>query len=386
MQSFVELRTQIANPNRTIELGTATPQLPGYHILSHLGEGGMGIVYKARSIASDQLVAIKFMRTLTPYDLALLARFRIEAEAVACLRHENIVPVLEIGTFAGHPYLALEYVTGGDLTAVARTATPSPIWSARIAAGVARGLHHSHRLGILHRDLKPQNILVGTDGTPRITDFGLAKFTVTRESREKLRSASILPGIRGSLMELEQFTPDGTLQERVEEAARHAFAECGPQYTETITEDAVRKFVTGAVRDAEAQDTRCFDHELTKQGDILGTPAYMAPEQTIGDIASYGPPTDIYSLGVVLYEMLCGQLPHGGTSVAELFDHIRNKAPKPMSRGIPPKLVAICTRCLSKTVDERFASAAHLAEELEQFVDLAEAQLPDERRWWQFWR
>ncbi len=386
IQSFVELRTQLAHPSRRIERGVATPRLPGYHILARLGEGGMGVVYKARSIASDQLVAIKFMRSLAPDDLQSLARFRIEAEAVACLRHENIVPVLEIGTFGGHPHLVLEYVAGGDLKEATRSATPIPVWSARIAAGVARGLHHSHRLGILHRDLKPQNILIGTDGTPRITDFGLAKFTITSESRERLRSASILPGIHGSLMELERFVSQDNLQERVEEAAKRAFAECDPEYAKTFSVDAVREFVAGAVRDANSQDTRCFDGKPTAEGDILGTPSYMAPEQTLGDTASYGPHTDIYSLGVVLYELLCGQLPHSGNSVAELFEQIRNRAPKPMGRGVPPELAAICSRCLSKRVDERFSSAAQLAEKLDQFIASAEVRQPVQKHWWQIWR
>lgn len=386
IESFVELRTQVANPSRRIKLGAATPRLPGYYILARLGEGGMGVVYKARSIASDQLLAIKFMRSLAPYDLQLLARFRIEAEAVACLRHQNIVPVLEIGTFGGHPYLALEYVAGGDLKDATRSVTPSLVWSARIAAGVARGLHHSHRLGILHRDLKPQNILIDSDGTPRLTDFGLAKFTVTGKSRERLRSESILPGIRGSLMELERFAPHDNLQQRVEEAAKLAFAECGPQFAETISEDAVRKFVAGTASASDSQDTHFFEYEPTKHGDILGTPAYMAPEQTTGDMASYGPHTDIYSLGVVLYELLCGQLPHSGNSVPELFDQIRNKAPKPMSRGIPQKLAAICTRCMSKKVDERFSSAAQVAEKLEELLASGELRQPAQKRLWQFWR
>ena len=384
-QSFVELQTQLANPRRRIQLKAATPKLPGYHILAQLGEGGMGVVYKARSIASDQLVAIKFMKFMATYDLQRLARFRIEAEAVACLRHENIVPVLEIGAFGGHPYLALDYVPGGDLKNAMGRVTPSPVWSARIAAGVARGLHHSHRLGILHRDLKPQNIMMGEDGTPKITDFGLAKFTVTGDNRERLRGASILPGIRGSLMELERFVPPDNLPEEVEEAANVALAECGLPYAETITKDAVKEFVTGAVVVGDSEDTYRFDYEPTRQGDLLGTPAYMAPEQTVGDVASYGPHTDIYALGVVLYEMLCGQLPHSGKTVAELFDQIRNRAPKPMRRGVPRELAAIVSRCLSKNVDERFSSAAQLAEQLEQFLATAQQQ-PATKRWWQIWR
>jgi serine/threonine protein kinase len=124
IQSFAELRTQLANPQRRIQLGAAIPRLPGYQILAQLGEGGMRVVYKARSMSSGQLVAITFWRTLTACDLRLLARFRIEAEAAACLRHDNIVPVLEIGTFGGLPYLALEYVAGGDVKDAPRRVTP----------------------------------------------------------------------------------------------------------------------------------------------------------------------------------------------------------------------------------------------------------------------
>jgi serine/threonine protein kinase len=104
------------------------------------------------------------------------------------------------------------------------TATPSPAWSAKIAAGVARGLDHSHRLGILHRDLKPQNILLTRDGTPRITDFGLAKFTVTGEDRRRLRSASILPELQGSLMQFERLASEDRMQDEIAEATRDALA------------------------------------------------------------------------------------------------------------------------------------------------------------------
>jgi serine/threonine protein kinase len=365
-QSFVELLTQLENPTKRIQLDEPPPNVPGYHLLSCLGEGGMGVVFKARSLNTDRKVALKFMRFLGRDNLELLARFRIEAEAVACLRHPNIVPVVEVGAFGGFPYLALEYVDGGSLHDRLGEFRNDAARIAELVAAVARGLHHAHRLGMLHRDLKPQNILLTREGTPKITDFGLAKFTIDGASRDRLRQASILPGIQGSLMTLDRFIQDGAWQQRVGEVARRALNECDPQLQDTISLDAVRQFVTDTVQNAESQDARFLDFAPTRTGDILGTPAYMAPEQIAGSATSLGPATDVYSLGVVLYQLLFGQLPFRARSITELFDQIRRSPPAIPDKNQPQELVAVCLRCLSKKPEERYASAAELADHVER--------------------
>jgi eukaryotic-like serine/threonine-protein kinase len=151
------------------------PRIPGYEILGKLGEGGMGIVYKARQEGLNRLVALKMIVGGKQTRTDLLARFRIEAEAVARLRHPNILQIYDIGEAEGLPYVALELLEGGDLDdRLAGTPQPGRAGS-ELMATLARAVHAAHEAGIIHRDLKPSNILFGSDGIPRITDFGLAK-------------------------------------------------------------------------------------------------------------------------------------------------------------------------------------------------------------------
>jgi WD40 repeat protein len=153
----------------------ALPAVPGYEILGKLGQGGMGVVYRARDTRLDRVVALKMLRGGTQASDQDLARFRAEAEAVARLQHPNVVQVYEVGEVAGLPFFALEYVEGGSL-ASRLDGTP---WPARRAAALvevlARALHTAHGRGIVHRDATPGNVLMAADGTPKWTDFGLAK-------------------------------------------------------------------------------------------------------------------------------------------------------------------------------------------------------------------
>jgi WD40 repeat protein len=152
------------------------PAVPGYEILQELGRGGMGIVYQARQVALNRVVALKVIRAGAGAGAQELERFRIEAEAVARLQHPHIVQIHEIGEQAGCPYFALEFVEGGTL---AQRLAGTPLASRQAAAlleTLARAMHHAHERGILHRDLKPGNVLLTADGTPKISDFGLAKY------------------------------------------------------------------------------------------------------------------------------------------------------------------------------------------------------------------
>jgi tetratricopeptide (TPR) repeat protein/predicted Ser/Thr protein kinase len=158
-------------PTASVEL----PAVPGYEVLAELGRGGMGVVYQARQCALKRLVALKMILAGLHADSTARGRFRTEAEAVARLQHPNVVQIYEVGECDGRPFLCLEYIDGGSLLYKAGGTAQPDQEAARLVETLARAVHSLHQRGILHRDLKPTNVLLTTDGTPKITDFGLAK-------------------------------------------------------------------------------------------------------------------------------------------------------------------------------------------------------------------
>jgi tetratricopeptide (TPR) repeat protein/predicted Ser/Thr protein kinase len=173
-----DLSAPVSAPQRRL------PAVPGYEVLSELGRGGMGVVYKARHLALKRLVALKMLHVDGASEHAL-ARFRTEAELIARLQHPNIVAIYEIGEQEGRPFFSMEYVEGGSLTArVAGSPQPADA-AARLVLALARAGHFAHSMGVIHRDLKPANILLAKDGTPKITDFGLAKHLDAPDSRTR---------------------------------------------------------------------------------------------------------------------------------------------------------------------------------------------------------
>ena len=154
------------------------PEIPGYEILGVLGRGGMGIVYRAWQAELKRPVALKMLIAGALASPEAAARFRVEVEAMARLRHPNIVQIYGVGQHAGAPFLVLELVEGRSLAQVL-AGTPQPAeWAARTTEALARAIHAAHRLGVVHRDLSPANILMADDGTPKVTDFGLAKLII----------------------------------------------------------------------------------------------------------------------------------------------------------------------------------------------------------------
>ena len=168
-----------------------TPAVPGYEILAELGRGGMGVVYQARHLKLNRIVALKMILAGGHASSAELARFLVEAEAVAALQHPNIVPIFEIGQHDGLPYFTLEFVPGGTLTSRIRRQPMPPLEAAGIVEQLARGMAYAHAKGLIHRDLKPGNVLLAADGTPRITDFGLVK-QIDGEGGRLTRSGAIM--------------------------------------------------------------------------------------------------------------------------------------------------------------------------------------------------
>ena len=148
---------------------------PGYEIDDELGRGGMGVVYKARHVGLKRAVALKMLLGESHTDAAMLARFRVEAEAVAQLRHPNIVQVYDVGESGGRPYLALELLEGRSLIERLSATTLPAVSAADLMAALAGAIEATHRSEIVHRDLKPSNVFFSADGVPKVTDFGLAK-------------------------------------------------------------------------------------------------------------------------------------------------------------------------------------------------------------------
>jgi serine/threonine protein kinase len=280
------------SPGEATAPASALPQVAGYEILEVIGHGGMGVVYKARQLGLNRIVALKMVlagANASPQDLA---RFRAEAEAVAQLQHPNILQIFEIGEQNGCPFLALEYIAGGSLAEHLNGTPVGPRQAAELVLALARAVHHAHETGIVHRDLKPANVLLQPDGTPKIADFGLAKQAKSNQAH-------------------------------------------------------------------------------TQTGMILGSPSYMSPEQASGQTDQVGPATDVYALGVILYELLTGRPPFKGATLLETIDQVREHDPVP-PRFLQPKtprdLETICLKCLEKHPRRRYATAADLAGDLRAFL------------------
>ncbi|QEL15264.1 serine/threonine protein kinase [Limnoglobus roseus] len=167
--------TQAYQSEAPLPLPKSLPTVPGYEIVKELGRGGMGVVYLARQAALKRLVALKMIRGAGEASADQLERFHTEAEAVARLQHPNIVQIFEVGEYERNPYFALEFVDGPSMAAALTDREWSPAESAEFVETLARAVHHAHQKNIVHRDLKPANVLMMADGTPKVTDFGLAK-------------------------------------------------------------------------------------------------------------------------------------------------------------------------------------------------------------------
>ncbi len=356
------------------------PNIPGYEILGVLGRGGMGIVYKAHNLKYDRLIALKMILSGRGAGFLELARFRIEAEAIASLKHPNIVRIHEVGIRFGYPFFVLEYAEGGSLAGRIQS-RPTPCdWIAHISLKVALAMQHAHERGVIHRDLKPSNVLLMSDDIPKISDFGLAKFTV--EYDPMMMTIGIPRDFTAhTLMVKKEFerlkaTPsdDLTTTFKDEVVLTEWRKRIGtPSVEDQRRLDDVRKFVQEAQLQASLDlpgDSQNLG-KLTQSGAVMGTPQYMSPEQAFGQIEEVGPSADIYSLGAVMYEMLTGRPPFTGHP-AQVIAKVRSRppvSPRQRRESIDPGLDAICMKCLEKTVHRRYLSMGSLAEDLQRFID-----------------
>ena len=267
-------------------------ELSDYELLEEAGRGGQGVVFRARQKSLNRTVALKVIGLGWWATKAHIKRFRVEAEAAASLDHPGIVPIYEIGECDGACYLSMKFVEGGQLDEVVER-EPTPIRrSTELVAKLARTVHYTHEHGVLHRDIKPGNILVDSQGEPLLTDFGLARLV-------------------------------------------------------------------------ESEST------VTRTLEVMGTPAYMAPEQAAGETAKLTKATDIYGLGAVLYRLLTGHPPFvGGTSyeTIRLLLETEPRQPRLWNPKIDRELWTICLKCLEKDPQKRYSSALVLAEDLEHWL------------------
>jgi hypothetical protein len=317
------------------EAGPTPTQLGDFEIVREIGRGGMGVVYEARQISLNRPVALKLLPSAVRADPRLRERFQREAEAAGRLRHPGIVPVFSVGEAGGAPFFAMELVDGRSLADVLRLrreghdaglpleGDPWRRWVVGCVADVADALAAAHAMGVIHRDVKPANVLLGADGRPRLSDFGLAL-------------------------------------------------------------------------DTEAS-------ELTRSGEVFGSPLYMSPEQAFRSRHPVDARTDVYSLGVTLYELLTLRLPYESTAQGDVLSALgdgRILAPRDVDPDISPALEALVLRTLAIDPSDRFDSPQELAADLRAWLDhelapaipaagrgRAAARATEEAsRWWTPWR
>jgi tetratricopeptide (TPR) repeat protein len=274
------------------EPGQKVRYIGDYELVSILGRGGMGVVYRARQVTLNRQVALKMIGNSEFASEDQVRRFQNEAEAVAALDHPGIVPIYEVGTFEDQRYFSMKLVDGQGMEKALTDLKANPREAARIVAEVADAVYHAHQRGILHRDLKPANILLDHEKHPHVTDFGLAK--------------------------------------RIE------------------GEDG-----------------------LTVSGAVMGTPAFMSPEQASGHTSAITTASDVYGLGAILFAALTDRAPFVGNSLMMTLDRVRNNppdAPHRLNPGVPADLEVICLKCLEKEPRHRYATAQALSDDLNRWL------------------
>jgi serine/threonine protein kinase len=305
-------------------LGSARPAgvpaiLGGYHILRELGRGGMGAVYLARQISLNRNVALKVMKPFWAANSTFVVRFTREAYAAAQLTHHNVVQIYDFGEDKGTTYFSMEFVEGQSLAGLLREKQRLDVEEAvGYALQAARGLKCAHDQSMVHRDIKPDNLLLNRQGVVKVADLGLVK------------------------------TPEAAEAEEAADAARPAAG-------------------TSSALSASSSS------HITQTNVAIGTPTYMAPEQA-QDAANVDPRADIYSLGCTLYVLLTGRPPFEGRTVLEILSKHQTQAiipPDVMVNRVPKALSAIILKMVAKKPDERYSDLGDVIRDLEAFLGVS---------------
>ncbi len=273
-------------------LGTLPQRIGRFEIRKRLGSGGFGTVYLAHDPVLDRDVALKVPQPAVLENPRARERFLREPKAAAQLQHPNIVPVFDTGTDGEHHYIAAAFIEGKTLQETIAQEKPGFRRIAEVVRALASALDYAHSKGIVHRDVKPANVMVNNAGQPMLMDFGLAHLQ-------------------------------------------------------------------------ESED------QLTRDGAVMGTPAYMAPEQADRGRGEVGPTSDQYALGVVLYHLLCGEPPFSGPPSVVLFNVLNQepKAPRAQDKSVPKDLETICLKAMAKEADARYTHCSAMAEDLRRWLE-----------------
>lgn len=314
--TVAQTRHDRGNDRELAEVADPLPTvMAGYRILRLLGRGAMGTVYEAKQVSLDRVVALKMIRGRLSENASSLARFMREAYAAAQLAHPNVVQIYDFGEHEGKHFFSMEWVRGGPLSELVRQ---KGMLDPRLAAGyilqAARGLRFAHRHGMVHRDVKPANLLLTEDGVVKVADLGLVKI------------------------------PD-----------------------QVDVEDRSARQGSGSVSGGLISGT-----EVTMQGTAVGTPAYMAPEQG-RDSAAVDHRVDIYSLGCCLFFLLTGKPPFEDSDAARVMErHASETIPDPrqLNPRVPAELDAIVRQAAAKDPDDRYYTLTEMIEDLESFLGM----------------
>ena len=331
----------IANPQSFPGLADlAGKRVSHYRVLEIIGSGGMGMVYKAEDLKLARLVALKFLPEELATDPVALRRFEREAQSASALNHPNICTIHEIEEHEGQPFIVMELLEGesllGHMKALESKAMPlAPLLD--IAIQVCNGLQAAHDKGIIHRDIKPANLFLTRQGRVKILDFGLAMLAVTED----------------------------VLENRATKAANASSA----------NSNAIPVRTSGTTQEE-------FTGRLTRLGIAIGTAAYMSPEQIQKDPLDVR--TDLFSFGLVLYEMATGQNAFTGETEIAVHDAILNRTPRSardLNSAVPRDLDATITKALEKDRSQRYQSAAEMRADLERVQKEMHPPLRRFRRW-----
>jgi serine/threonine protein kinase/tetratricopeptide (TPR) repeat protein len=321
-----------------------------YVVLGLVGRGGMGEVYAAYDHELDRKVAVKLLRVKPGNGVSLAEgrqRTLREAQAIARLSHPNVVVVYDVGTFEDQVFIAMEFVDGNTVTYWLQSQTRSWQEILRVFTAAGRGLQAAHDKELVHRDFKPDNVMVGRDGAVRVMDFGLARQVGERSERAAggrtaLEAANALGGR----------------------------AQGDDEILSTLVINHDEQDAPDAAQSSDTQEilsqSGLFDTQLTRTGAMMGTPAYMSPEQFLG--AATDARTDQFSFCIALYEALYGERPFGGNSMFALTANVvqGNLKEAPESTRVPPWVRRILLRGLRPNADERFPSMRALVEALDK--------------------